>query len=204
MNSLSFRSLLPAILLFPLLAQSASATIINGTQTLDVNGVDGSISAYNQSTVTTFPTAQVGSLHLYDSSTLTVNGGSMASIVQRNTTTSTINGGTVSWLWMYDNSISSLNQLTQLSWLLVSGASQVNIYGSDFSYTLGRLSGNWTDGSAFSFWALEDTDLYQGNIGNILPDNIVLHSVRASVPEPSSLALLLTGGLLWFRKRRRL
>ncbi len=100
-----------------------------------------------------------------------------------------INAGDISWLKVYEDSVTNISFVDDLSWLLLNDDAKVNIYGTDFSYANGHLAGTWANGSNFSFWALNQTTLNSGNINDIFPDTITLHSV--SVPEPSSVALFM-------------
>lgn len=116
---------------------------------------------------------------------------------------STINvsGGDISWLSVYDNNVTNISYVDDLSWLLVNDDAVVNIYGADFFYTNGHLNGAWANGSTFSFWAVEESELFVGNFGNDLPDNIILHSVSVSVPAPATF-LLFAFSLLALSRRK--
>jgi hypothetical protein len=63
-----------------------------------------------------------------------------------------------------------------------------NIYGSDFSYAGGHLSGKWSDGSLFSFWALNIDS--NGQITTPSPASIPVNISLHSVPVPGTLYLL--------------
>jgi len=164
-------------------APYAHSIVLNGTSETDIYGSESYINAYDTSSVTTHIGSSISYLDGYDSSTFNID------------------GGDISWLELYDNNITNISFVEDLSWLLVSDDSLVNIYGTDFNYSGGHLSGTWVNGISFSFWALEELDLHSGNIGDILPDNIILHI--ASVPEPSSLVILLAGlTALIYRKNK--
>jgi len=166
-------------------AASAHGLVVDGADEIDIYASESFVSAYDSSIITTHVGSSVAFLDGYDSSTFNIN------------------GGEISWLELYDSNVTNISFVEDLSWLLVSDNSTVNIFGSDFSYSRGHLSGTWGNGSSFSFWALEELDLHEGNIGDFLPDNIILHVV--SVPEPSSLALFFLGvaGLVFRRNKVR-
>ena len=154
-------------------AGNAHSLVINGTNEFDIFGSESFVSAYDFSIVTTHIGSSVSFLDGFDNSTFNINGGEIA------------------WLQLYDSNVTDISFVEDLSWLLVSDNSIVNISGSGFNYSNGHLSGTWANGTDFSFWALEQLDLTTGNIGDILPDNIFLHDI--SISEPSSWALLVFG-----------
>lgn len=172
-------------------SSSAYSLTIYGSNSVDINGYESNIRAYNQSTLNAKSNSDIAWLYAHDESTINIEGGETSWLYGYDNSMINISAGDISWLKLYDSNETNISFLDDLSWLLVNDDAIVNIYGSDFSYYNGHLSGTWGNGSAFSFWALEELDLYSGNIGNILPDNIILHA--ASVPEPSSLALLAFG-----------
>jgi hypothetical protein len=154
--------------------------IITGSDAIEINGPESTVRAFDSSTVTVSSGADIAFLYGHDNATININ------------------GGDISWLWLYGNSEVNISFVEDLSWLLVNNNVQVNIFGSGFSYANGHLSGFWANGSAFSFWALEESDLIAASIGNIQPDNINLHVVSA----PSSMYLFLVGiGFLLIRRR---
>lgn len=168
---------------FSLASLSVNALMLTGTQEMDLYDSESFITVYDSATLTTYTGADVAFLDGRDNSTINVN------------------GGDISWLNTFDNNTTNISFADDLSWLLVSDNSTVNIYGSDFNYSHGHLSGIWGNGAAFSFWALEELDLSSGNIGNLLPDNIVLHNA-VSVPESSGLILFFIGLLALISRRR--
>lgn len=174
-------------LLIPKLSVSAT---LSGNDELSVYGVESTIWAYDNANVATYSGSDIAWYTGYDNSTLSVLDGEIGWVQLYDSATASIQGGNISWLKLYDAAESNLTSLSALSWLLVSDASIANIYGHDFSYQNGLLSGYWQDGTYFSFWALEEDNMISGS-NSILPDNIVLHDV--TVPEPSTLALLALG-----------
>lgn len=77
--------------------------------------------------------------------------------------------------------------------LFVDDSAEINIFGSDFSYSGGFLSGMWANGEPFNYLALEVEDFKSGPgdmpFGDNLPDNIMLHVVST----PSTIFLFLFG-----------
>jgi hypothetical protein len=168
---------------FSLASLSTNALVLTGTEEMDLYGREAFITVVDSATLTTHTGADVSFL------------------VGRENSTINVNGGEISWLRLYDNTTANISFVDDLSWLLVSDNAAVNIYGSNFNYFNGHLSGIWGNGAAFSFWALEELDLSSGNIGNLLPDNIVLHNA-VSVPESSGLILFFIGLLALISRRR--
>jgi len=190
-----------AFLISIFLSQSAYSLTIGGENELDITGSEFAVYAYDSSTVTVLPWANVSWLYGYDDSTINVSDGTSVSwLYGYGNSNLNVDGGDISWLHVYDNSQTDISFLYDLSWLVVNDNAVVNIYGSDFSYENGHLSGRWNNGYSFRFWALEEADLSSGNIRSLLPDNIVLH--MASVPEPSPSAVFGAGILLLAASRR--
>jgi hypothetical protein len=157
----------------------ALASTVGNNDVLDINGADSFVTAYSNSTVNLLPNSDVAFLDLYDNST------------------ANLLGGNLSWLTLHGTSTANLYS-SDLSWLVVGENAKVNIFGYNFSYAFGHLSGNWADGEAFSFWAVN------GLAGplptNTMPSNINLNAVplpASSLLFASSLALLGFG----YRKR---
>lgn len=144
-------------------------SIITGTNTLSINGSDAFVYAYNQATVNLGTGSNVAFLDMYDQSHVSITDGSL------------------SWLHLYDQSTAAIYQ-TNISWLLMEDNSVATIYGSDFSYSGGHLSGKWSDGTLFSFWALNFNRADYSLIlaGSSMPRNLILHNV----PTPGTLPLL--------------
>jgi hypothetical protein len=170
---------------------SSYSAIINGNDLVDVTGFESSISAYEQSVTNVKPTSDVPRIYAYDESEINIMGGEVSWVYGYDDTTINISAGDISWLTLSGNNETNISFVDDLSWLLLNDDAIVNIFGTDFSYDNGILSGEWANGSNFSFWALEELDLQSGNITSFLPDNIVLHA--SSVPEPASVALIVLG-----------
>lgn len=147
---------------------SSYGTVITGNGVHSINGPDAFVSAYDQAVVNLLDGADVAFLDTRDQSHVNIHGGEL------------------SWLNMYEQSTADIYKV-DLSWLLLAENSTAHIYGSNFFYSGGHLSGNWSDGSAFSFWALNANS--RGMIENpspvSMPANISLHSV----PLPGTLYL---------------
>lgn len=144
-------------------------SIITGNNTLSINGSDAFVFAYDQATVNLGIGSDVAFMYMHDQSHVSVTGGSL------------------SWLHLYEQSTAAIHQ-TDISWLLMADNSIATVYGSDFSYSGGILSGKWSDGTAFSFWALNFNSTNYSPIFNTssMPRNLSLHNV----PTPGTLPLL--------------
>ncbi len=161
---------------------AAEATEIRGSEALLIDGYEVLVHGYENSSISVVEGADISFLSLYDQSSVDVK------------------GGEISWLHLYDDSSADLNYANDISWLLMDDSATANLYGSDFSYASGQISGLWANGEAFSFWALNHDDLESGNITNIMPASLVLHSVS----ETSTVALMFVGVIgLFFSRRQR-
>ncbi|MBU2987139.1 hypothetical protein KO528_17365 [Saccharophagus degradans] len=160
--------------LLVLLSTSVYSLTIKGSDAINVNGSEAWVYTYDQSTLTALPGSDISWLYANDDSTININGGEIGWLYGYDNSTINISAGDIAWLKVFDNSETNITYLDDLSRLQVYNDAIVNIYGSNLSYSSGYLSGNWANGSSFSFWVLGDGD------------NIVLHTVT----EPSTLALL--------------
>ena len=168
---------------------------ISGDTELAISGYEARVEVYGSSTATVLPGADISWLDGYDDSTINIQGGDISWLsVYDNSQTNISSLGDLSWLHVYDDSQTNISSLGDLSWLVVNDQAIVNIYGSGFDYSDGHLSGIWSNGGMFSFWALEEADFHSGNIGDLLPDNIILHTISA--PEPASVVIFAAGILL--------
>jgi hypothetical protein len=151
------------------ISTTSYGTVITGSNSHSINGYDSFVYAYNHATVNLIAGADVAFLDMHDQSHVNLYAGEL------------------SWLSLYDQSTADIHEI-ELSWLLMGGNSIANIYGSDFSYAGGHLSGKWSDGSPFSFWALNINSNGQivPPIPAAMPTSISLHSV----PTPGTLYLL--------------
>ncbi len=167
------------IIIYLVTGLSIAATA-HGTHTLVINYDESFIWAYDESSVILYDGADVSHLSAYDFSS------------------ASIYGGEISFLNLFDSSTAEIHK-ANFSFLNVTESSTVNIYGSNFEYSNGRLSGFWSDGTHFSFWAgLMDNETGIPFVPtNILPAEIHLNEV----PLPGAFFLLLTGllTLLGFR-----
>jgi len=219
MNGLSRK--LPTLAILLLLFSSSNATSITGNDRIDIYNSEASLFGYDTSTINVFNGANVSWIDAYDSTTVNIFGGDVSWLQLYDQSTanlsgefdiiwilindnaeSTVSNGNISWLKAYDQGIANIANLSSLSWLLVNDDVEVNIFGSDFEYTRGHLSGYWQNGEQFSFWALEEADLFSGNISNLIPDNIRLHT--AEVSEPMTILLFVVGliGIGWASSNR--
>lgn len=179
-------------------SKSSLALMLTGNDSLVFSGNEGFIDALDSFSLTVQETSRIAFLTTRDNSSVNVLGGEISWIIAHNNAKIDISGGDISWLEVYDDTVTNIESLFDLSWLLVSNNSVVNIYGSNFRYLNGHLSGSWSDGNPFSFWAMEESKLSVGDIGDILPENIVLHDV----PEPLPISIMVIGlaGIIYRRK----
>jgi hypothetical protein len=199
------KSILGGLALALSMTSVGNATVVSGNSSQSINEYSGYVQVVDQASVSLLAGADVGWLYLYEQSRLNFLAGKAAWVHMYDDSQAQIDGGILSWLKMYDNSRaniygSDLSWLllfetsdvniykADISWLVLNGNARADIYGSNFVYSGGHLSGNWKDGTPFSFWALPGTD--QGmpilDFGDIsMPQNIFLHTV----PEPSTLCL---------------
>lgn len=185
--------------LFFLSSLSVNALQIYGNTEVDLYESESYVITHDSTILNVHSTADVGALYTMDSSTLNIYGGEVSWLYGLDNTTVNIHKGDIAWLLARDNNITNISFIADLGWLIVNDDSVVNIYGSSFSYFNGRLLGRWNNGSNFSFWAFEEASFGSGNLSSILPDNIILHT--SSVPESSSLILMLVGMAYYFRRR---
>jgi hypothetical protein len=158
---------------------TAAAAIINTTV--------GSVTSFGSEHNDVVDGAQVAWYDAYQNSSVNVDGGAISWLTLHNSSTALISGGDISWLRLYDNSFAQLTGVDDLSWLVFRGAtSRAEIYADNVQYSGGHLSGQWGDGTSFSFWAVMD----DFSIGNVMPTNIV---IRSAVPEPGSMWLMVLG-----------
>lgn len=172
----------------------------NDTVNLAPSAVVSSLNAFDQATVNVAGST-VSWSYLYDQSVLNVTGdAAMSWLLLYDSSTANIDDGRVSWLKLYQSSRANLRSVDSLSWLLLNDQSQVHIYGKNFQYGGGHLSGSWANGIDFSFWALNERELAnQSSNRSLMPAGIRLHVV----PEPIALSLVAAAGpLAWMRRRR--
>lgn len=147
------------IMLLCCISSNAFAEIVtvSGNTVLNVQHEVAYVSAKDQSTVNLLPEGNISHFNLY------------------NQARTRITGGYISFLVMNDQSRAEIISEVDIGWLHVAGDSVVDIYGSDFSYSGGHLSGKWANGAEFSFWALPGKPGEPVIPGNTLPANIILH-----------------------------
>ena len=141
-------------------------------------------------------------LNAYDSSNVNITGGDISWLYAHDSSNIDISGGDISWLYANDSTEIEITSLDSLSYLYAADDSLVHLYGTDFLYQGGRLSGVWENGIGFSFWAGTKPGQWTPD-GSSLPDNFILHS--EPVPEPATMILFGTGlaGLIGIRSRSR-
>lgn len=214
------KSILAGFVLAFCAASSVShATVVTGGTVQTISASDSSVYAYDQATVELVNGADVGWLYMNAQSRLNVFDGLAAWTFMSANSNAAIQGGDLSWLKMYDNShvditngILSWLQMFEastaniykadISWLVLAENSKAEIYGSNFAYSGGHLSGNWADGTPFSFWALSGNAQGMPTVVRlpVLPENIVLHVV----PAPATAYLMMLALPLLTLSRGRL
>ncbi len=124
---------------------------------------------------------------LYDSSTLYIHIGSSISYLNSYDDALTkIEGGDIGNINTYNKSKTEIRYVEDLSWLIVSDESEIKIFGSQFKYERGHLSGKWSNGGIFSFWALKGQGPGQPLLpsSNIMPSNIkLIYPPRPPLPN---------------------
>lgn len=195
------KNILAGLALAFCVASSAShATVITGRAVHSIGGYDGYVDVFDQATVNLVGGADVSWLSAHVQSNLNVFAGEASWVRMYDSSSAHILGGTVSWLLMFDASTADIYK-SGISWLVLDGVSRVDIYGSDFAYSGGHLSGNWADGTPFSFWALngDAQGIPTGFGSSLMPENIFLHAVPA--PATPYLIILALPLLALFRSR---
>lgn len=172
---------------------TAQTTISGGTVTGDLHGESGDKTTISGGTIS-------GGVYNHGSTT-TVTGGKIMGIVRTDGGVTTINGGDIDG-GIYAHAGGATNiyggtiiDLGDTSVGLLVDASTVNIYGSNFDYAYGNitggsgtLTGTLSDGTAIDL----TFQIRHGGGG------IVLYPV----PEPAALSLLVLGGLAMVRRRK--
>jgi len=148
--------------------------------------------------------ANVSFFDAYQSSTVTMSGGEVSFLTLHDAASADISGGAIGFLQVYDNSFATLTGVDTLSWLIVDTNAFVEIHAANVLFSSGILSGNWGDGTAFEFWAVNGSSGQPISIPESLPSNISIVPLR--VPEPATLSLLALGlaGVVFGRSRRKL
>ncbi|MBA4110999.1 MAG: hypothetical protein C0487_15550 [Leptothrix sp. (in: Bacteria)] len=140
--------------------------------------------------------AEAASISAFDQSNVKVSGGNISWLTLNDGASADISGGDISWLMLNGNSVARLNGAASLSWILFDGSnSRAEVFANNVKYTGGHLSGNWYNGTAFSFWAIPAQGLEPTSV---MPSNIVI----TPVPEPAQLVLLSLGMLLIYARTR--
>jgi hypothetical protein len=153
--------------------QLATADVINSQQ--------GFVSTTGNTRTYIVDGGNVSFFDAYDTSSVDVLGGHVGHLTLHGSTAATISDGDISWLRVLDSSKTSITGIDNLSWLVVSETSHVDILATDATFSSGHLSGTWLDGSSFEFWAVLAAPDGSITIPAQLPSNIRIHS-PASVP----------------------
>lgn len=175
------------VLVSSLVCGGSQASVITGNAVQSISGIESTVHAYDQATVNLIGGADVAWLYMHQQSSLNFFAGDASWIHMHDSSEAEISGGDLSWLLMFDSSAANIYK-SDISWLVMGGDSIAHIYGSNFSYFGSHLSGNWADGTPFSFWAVNGNaqGMALPAIGVSMPANIVLHAV----PVPATLYLI--------------
>lgn len=186
-----------AAFLFLFFTSYTYAASVTGSGVLDVTGSDVWIDSHDQSTVNVWPGSTISYLDSYNQSHANVYGGDISWLRMHDSSTANIYDGTPHWIILTEFAKANVYK-GGISWLILDGTSTADIYVSNYSYSVnGILSGQWSDGTNFSFW------LQNGPLGSqispaVLGSNVFIHTV----PVPTSLVLLMSGiFLLGFTKK---
>lgn len=180
------------------------ALTLTGNSSSAINGSDDAfVYQYDTSTLSLNSGADVAFLETHNNAQANIYSGSQLSFLNTyDASVANVYGGDTSWLILHDQSQVNVYK-TVTSWLLVAENATATIFGSNFNYSNGHLSGNWSDGSAFSFRALNAQNDGQINFNadqSILPSNIIL----TSVPLPGAFYLFASTlfGLIGFLRKK--
>jgi hypothetical protein len=195
---MNLKFLIPILTTIPALT---FAGVIGGTATVVVDdGSEPFIEGYHEATIIIESTGDVAHMWTYDQVETQILGGQVSHYNGHGNSNVDVFGGDISWLNLREESTASIFGAQDISWLVLDAGAEATIYGSDFSYSGGHVSGIWGDGTAFSFWALLESDLSTGAISDFKPDS--LHLLPVVVSEPATAFMLLTGLLALVRLRR--
>jgi hypothetical protein len=143
------------------------------------------IDVYSSGTIQ--PNDLYDTVNVWNSANLVMTGGSVTTMNDWNSSITNIYGGNIGNLWMFDSSIVNLYGGTFGKLYYTSDLGVLNIYGYNLTNQSNVISGNWSNGQAFSF-----------------PISIRAYSPQIElhqIPEPISL-LFLSAGLLRVLTRR--
>lgn len=146
---------------------------------IDVDYKTSAIDAHDRSKVNLKSGADIKILSLYGNSQVYTSIG-MKRIEHMNLynqAVAIIDGGdTIGFLSLNDESTSEIFFIDNLHWLIMSGRSLVHVYGCNFKFEGGYLSGAWKEnGSAFKFRVIKIPIDENIAIDGVLPDNVILH-----------------------------
>ena len=188
------------VLAFGVASGVSHAAVVTGSTVQSINGYESYLDVFDQATAKLVSGADVSWLGMHEQSNLDFFAGEASWVRMYDNSHADIFGGVLSWLLMFDAGAANIYR-SEISWLVLNGNSRVDIYGSNFSYSGGQLSGNWGDGTAFSFWALNGNaqGLPTGFGSSLMPENIVLHAVPA--PATADLIMVALTLLVLFHGR---
>ncbi|HEY4369097.1 MAG TPA: hypothetical protein VGN07_17820 [Steroidobacteraceae bacterium] len=168
-------------------------TRIDGNTVVSIDATHSRINLYDESHLNALSGADISYLSSFNESSTTLYEGSEVSYLTTFDTSRTeVLGGALSYLGIFGNSTADIRK-GEISALTLSQSSSIALYGYDFSFSGSRLSGRWSDGTAFSFW-LNSAETWPAIpiLLDALPSNLTLHPV----PLPATVWLLICGLLL--------
>ncbi len=146
--------------------------------------------------------ANVSWVYASGNAEVNVTGGTVSWLEMKDSSVANVSGGDIGWVRLRDQSAARITGATEISWLVfMDPTAQAEIVADNVKFSGGHLSGIWADGSAFSFWAVNEADLSSGAFNFSMPAGL---SISATVPEPATWMLwgLGLGGLVVGARRR--
>ncbi len=171
-----------------LLLAAAVFGMFSSANALNVSGYDqvvvdspaswGWVNTYDYSYVDMQAGAEALGTNAYHDAVIDFNGGSTYWLNLWGSSSSTISSGSVNELNLFGGSTASLNNVSELRKITIWSDSTIDLYGTNFVVGDDWISGNWSNGYAFTI----DINNYTGNA---LAQSIRINDLNA-VPLPAS------------------
>lgn len=204
------------VLLFAAFCCACRSAAALGPTSGDISTTIPFISVHGTDAVRILSGANVSYLDAYDSSSARVLAGEISHLTLHDRSSARIEGGTISYVNVLDQSTVQIDggiisyvkpgssgrveirNLSDLSWLWLSGTGQAHVYGRNLRFSSGRLFGNWANGRSFEFWAVRSETPSAPPVTGPYPQGLVLHEI----PEPAAAGLAIAGiCAIWGRLR---